>query len=145
MKILFLHAELMDVQETIANSHHLSHVYRHHRDIVITTSSRTVNHSTIQEIDLGSGCNPSIGDSYDCSTGSDNHSEYLFDHTLYQLLGTDKLKQQKKSAFFILYLKEIKGLSETAIQTVISGYGDMLQYTENGGSSIRETISTTIA
>ena len=57
-----------------------------------------------------------------------SHGNSLLDHTLHQILGIDKIELQKRSAFFILHLKEVKGLSKTAIQTVISGYEDMLHY-----------------
>ena len=103
----------------------LSHVYRHHRT-VITNSSPIVHHPPTDFEDAGSRpvdnlCNPSV-------VVGDSHSSSLLNHTLHQILGIEKIEQQKRSALFILHLKEVKGLSETAIQTVVSGNEDMLQY-----------------
>ena len=49
-------------------------------------------------------------------------------HTVHQILGTDKFEQKKESAMFILHLKEVKCLSESAVQSVISSYQGMLKY-----------------
>ena len=41
------------------------------------------------------------------------------EHTISQILGTDTLLQKEKAALYILNLKEVHGLSETAVQHVI--------------------------
>ena len=107
----------------------LSHVYRHHRT-VITNSSPIVHHPLTQEMDFENAGSAPVDNSCDPSVvDGDSHSSSLLNHTLHQILGIDKIEQQKRSALFILHLKEVKGLSETAIQTVVSGFEDMLQYT----------------
>ena len=109
----------------------LSHVYRCHRETII--QNKTVKDSTVAidesllafdytRVNIQHDFS-AIG-LFDCTSASGSSS--LLQHTVHQLLGIDELEQKKKSALFILHLKEIKSLSETAVQTVISGCKDML-------------------
>ncbi len=51
--------------------------------------------------------------------GSSNTALANFQHTIDQLLGIDDEEQMKKSALFILNLKEIRGWSESAVDHIV--------------------------
>ncbi len=80
----------------------ISHVYRKHRDVLSVPDK--VEHST---------CSSEHTDSVVFERSVD------MEHTISQILGTDALLQQKKSALHVLNLKEVHGLSEIAVQHVI--------------------------
>ena len=104
----------------------LSHVYRHHRDVIISRPGQVQLSSAVEEIDITSP--PSLASTSYTAVDDFSHEHSILDHRVHQILGIDISEQQKKSALFILYLKEVKGLSETAIQSVIAGYENMLHY-----------------
>ena len=113
----------------------LSHVYRSHRESIIQAKNPTA--TSPNSLFSGVSVQADVPNEYDTlldmsgtltdDTTSTATSD-LLQHTVHQLLGTDKIEQKRKSALFILYLKEVKSLSETAIQTVISGCQNMLDY-----------------
>lgn len=101
----------------------VSHVYRKHRDILCapeeTGQSSPINTaqeprtSTSEPSDPTTLLEPS-GSEYEYRT-----ADVDMQHTMSHLLGTDSLMQRKKSALYILNLKEIHGLSEVAVRNVI--------------------------
>ena len=107
----------------------LSHVYRHHRQYIVHGVPRKQEDEPQPEcLALGEPKLDSL--TLPAANAMDIQEENgsLLDHTVHQLLGTDQNEQKKKSALFILELKEVRGLSEVAIKWVISGCNEMLCY-----------------
>lgn len=50
-------------------------------------------------------------------------------HSIDQIMGTDHEEQQKKSALFILNLKEVRGLSESAVSHVVKEAQKVFRHT----------------
>lgn len=64
------------------------------------------------------------------------------EHTVSMILGTDDLLQRKKSALYILNLKEIHGLSELAVKSVIHETQSLFSHTvERLKLAISENLS----
>lgn len=51
------------------------------------------------------------------------------EHAMDQIMGSDHEKQQKKTALFILSLKEVQGLSQTAVDHVVAECRKMSKHT----------------
>ena len=92
----------------------LTHVYRHHRDVVISSSTAS-SADVVNPSFEGMFSSPVPLHEHICDS-SNTFEHSAIDHTVHQLLGTDKIEQKKRSAVFILYLKEVKGLSESDIR-----------------------------
>lgn len=121
----------------------ITHVYRCHRDVIIQSKRKK---STIPNT-----CENSEGTMQPFDSGMESESsphvsvaqEDLLTHTVHQILGTDDLEQRKKSALFILHLKEIKGLSESAVQSVITSYQGMLEHSiQRIHAGVNERVSS---
>ena len=86
----------------------VSHVYRKHRDVLAESNS------------LANDDTDSVEKSYDGNECfSDTMPNIELEHTISHLLGTDEELQKEKAALYILNLKEIHGLSESAVQHVV--------------------------
>ncbi len=90
----------------------VSHVYRQHRGRLIEKQPN----STLPQVQLQDV------DDDDADPGFCVFSEPLrtdLQHAIDQILQTDDEEQQKKGAFFILNLKEVRGLSQSAIDHIV--------------------------
>ncbi len=103
----------------------VSHVYRKHRNSVVSGESIPVAAAQFEILenvaDIGTSDQaPEINVVADAvDFGSSNTALANFQHTINQLLGNDDEEQMKKSALFILNLKEIRGLSESAVDHIV--------------------------
>ena len=110
----------------------LSHVYRHHRQCIVREVRRNNEDEpqleclTLGEPMLDSPTMPAP-DAYALEIREESEPS-LLDHTVHHLLGISQNEQEKKSALFILELKEVRGLSEVAIKAVVSGCNNMIEY-----------------
>ena len=85
----------------------LSHVYRHHREVVISapstraplvaSSSSSIRYEETIASSSMFQAHDSLSILESCSA-----SESLLDHTVHQALGIDKLEQQKECSFYSL-------------------------------------------
>ena len=91
----------------------VSHVYRQHRDAIV---SKNQSSSMLHQVSPDNSI--------------DEPPDFLFDevgyevttalqHAIHQITDTDSVEQKKKSALFILNLKDVCGLSESVIDKVI--------------------------
>lgn len=107
----------------------VTHVYRRHRDVILQSKAKKTVPGTPTNQD--SPVHPHL-ECEPCGslpvTAELQEESISLMHTVNHILGIDELEQKKKSALFILYLKEIKCLSETAVQDIISSYKSMLEH-----------------
>ena len=94
----------------------VSHVYRKHREALsVSGDARSfTTTSLVPDAQLSSYYDPS-----DLQIDQSVSRSVDMEHTISQILGTDTLLQKEKAALYILNLKEVHGLSETAVQHVI--------------------------
>ena len=101
----------------------VSHLYRQHRGTVVSGHSSTV---------CVSG-NPSMeeDESPDCNIVHEESTEIRTDiqHAVDQILETDYAEQMKKSALFILNLKEIRSLPESTVEHIVKETQKMFTHT----------------
>ena len=79
----------------------LTHVYRHHRDVVISSSTAS-SADVVNPSFEGMFSSPVPLHEHICDSSNTLHS--AIDHTVHQLLGTDKIEQKKRSAVFIFWI-----------------------------------------
>ncbi len=84
----------------------VSHMYRKHRD-------------SLTEAIAGKNSANDTADSQPVEHAHDTMPNIELEHTISHLLGTDDKLQKEKAALYILNLKEIHGLSESAVQHVV--------------------------
>lgn len=85
-----------------------SHVYRQHREALTDGTKQ------IREGEVGS----LSSDDPEPIVGVNEQSDTLR-HTVDQLLEIDDVRQKEKAALYILNLKDVRGLSESAVQHVV--------------------------
>ncbi len=110
----------------------VSHVYRKHRNSVVSGESIPVTAAQFEVLenvaDIGTSDQaPEINVVTDAvDFGSSNTALANFQHTIDQLLGNDDEEQMKKSALFILNLKEIlhsrKAFNQSTIYIVLKQF-----------------------
>jgi len=103
----------------------VSHIYRKPRDCVITGES---SKTTLLE-SSESANEPYLYESIVNPEPEAISSEIELQHTIDHLLGTDDEEQLKKSALYILNLKEIRGLSEAAVDHIVKETQELFKHT----------------
>lgn len=106
----------------------VTHVYRRHRDVLGPKSVRasdSFDASTSNSISQADSIStiyiePSL---LQCNGEGDNLSQ-----SVHQLLSTDEHEQKKKSAMFLLQLKEKRCLSQVAIDDIVLASKDLFQH-----------------
>jgi hypothetical protein len=101
----------------------VSHVYRQHRDTIVSgrNSAVIVSGNPSIEVDEFPGSNIAYEESTEIRTD--------LQHAVDQILETDYTEQMKKSALFILNLKEIRSLSESAVDHIVKETQKMFTHT----------------
>ena len=116
----------------------LSHVYRNHREALLVPGSRCVSLPPASD-DPATATTTNVGTEEGLFGGELYSEEHArngdlgtatapFDHSLHQILQEDDVQQQKRSALFLLKLKEVKGLSQSAVNVVVSGCQELFQH-----------------
>ena len=91
-----------------------SHAYRQHKESVVQSSSTSRQRRDDSEpFDF-----PSFDENADVDYYADGSERSDLQHTVDQIMGTDHEEQKRKMALFMLNLKEIRCLSESAVQHV---------------------------
>lgn len=109
----------------------ISHVYRNHREALLVADSRSVSlpppesDNPNREEEL---YGEELGSEIYQRSGEIGGATSLFDHSLHQILKEDYVQQQKRSALFLLNLKEVKGLSQSAVNSVVGGCQELFQH-----------------
>ncbi len=101
----------------------VSHVYRQHRDIVVV-SKNPVRALEMSITELVEDVAEDVD--YDIYEGEERTD---LQHTIDQITQKDHVKQQKKSALYILNLKEIRCLSESAVDHVVKETQKIFKHT----------------
>ena len=98
----------------------VSHVYRQHRE-ALTNSTNNIHNSA--ESSQTDACEYNTSESGILLDETDNEPTSVADmnlrHTIDQLLETDEVVQKEKVALYILNLKDVRGLSESAVEHVV--------------------------
>lgn len=93
----------------------VSHLYRQHREAVVLGKS---NHVCPSDLSTTEALHDEIeSENYVSEGGIDEVTD--LQHAVHQILETDCGHQRKKSALYILSLKEVHGLSEAAVDHVL--------------------------
>ena len=109
-----------------------SHVYRDHRNYIVggAATPTALRRTDRREIEPGE---PQSHSSAQFTLPLQDDQEATMDLTvldaqLHQLLETDEFEQKTVCAQFILKLKEIKGISQTAVDKVVQGVQGMFSH-----------------
>ena len=98
----------------------VSHVYRQHRNVVVSSK----NSENALEIS-----NTDVSEEVDYNTMYEGEERTDLQHAIDQITQNDNEQQQKKSALFILNLKEIRCLSESAVDHVVKETQKVFKHT----------------
>ena len=90
----------------------VSHVYRQHRDVVVSGGQSNRITADRESTD-------NITDEFEEPSG-ETLTDPDLQHTVDNLLDIDHEVQQKKSALYLLNLKEVSGLSQSAVEHVVN-------------------------
>ena len=105
----------------------VTHIYRQHRDVLCieTPSSSTCPPSIVSDITevLSSNSTLDLECIYENSPG-----RTALQHAVDQILEKDEEVQEKKEALFILNLKEVRGLSEAAVDHILGETSKMFRH-----------------
>lgn len=104
----------------------VSHVYRQHRSVILGTNSGfkscTVDASEVETFG-------NTGDLYENTYEQNSEDQLNLQHAIDQVLERDEHEQQKKDALFILSLKEVRFLSESAVDHVVKETQRLFKHT----------------
>ena len=103
----------------------VSHVYRQHRDALLDSKSKLCAVRSSNSCDFDESIGP--GTPTYCNE-DDTLNVIQLQHTVEQLLGTDELAQQKKSALYILNLKDVRGLSDSSVNYMLKQTQEIFQH-----------------
>lgn len=110
----------------------VSHVYRQHRDeIIIRQKNLAVSIPDLESAHYMEQSQAVGWQDIDVEDNEDNVTEDRTDlqHVIDQILENDHKEQQKKGALFMLNLKEVRCLSETAVEHVVKETQKVFKHT----------------
>lgn len=101
----------------------VSHVYRQHRGVLICNERRSTVNTALES-------NTAVFQHAIENISIENSNDYTeLQYTVDELLHNDSLVQKRKAALYILNLKDVHGLSESAIEHIIREANSMHLHT----------------